>query len=137
MFTTPHLSCVNCHISHVTFHVSNFIVPCEVYKKKLPSWLVEGLLSMGPIPSSFHKYCIHSTMQRPFNEGLRSLQHCWLWLMMALFISCQPHIYKFYNGIYYPEIIMLFDNKFLLNICCLKVSQKLHELFSMGPNIEF
>ena len=58
-YTSARMSHVTCHVSHVMCHMS--CVTCHVSCVKchfflLTKWwslLVEGLLSMGPIPSSF------------------------------------------------------------------------------------
>ena len=76
MFIPLYVSCVRCQVSHVTYHVS--CVTCQkkfnfFYKKKkknnffvilktnwtTSTWWsqsVEGLLSTGPTPSSFHPH---------------------------------------------------------------------------------
>ena len=64
-----HVSPVTCHLSHVTCHLSHvkifsserfFIIKKKILKKtwtKRWSWLVEGLLSIGPTLSSFQLCC--------------------------------------------------------------------------------
>ena len=51
MFTpqTCHMSCVRCHVSGVTCNMSHV----TFFLNKWWSYSVEGLLSMGPTPSSF------------------------------------------------------------------------------------
>ena len=61
MFTPPkrvmcHVSRVTCHVSRVTCHVSFFLLLFFFFWTKWWSLLVEGLLSTGPTPSSFHPY---------------------------------------------------------------------------------
>ena len=64
--TTCHLSCVMCQVSRakcnmsgvmskVSHNMSHFFVFTKCW-----SWLVEGLLSMGPTLSSFSFYCFYS-----------------------------------------------------------------------------
>ena len=56
---TCHMSCVMCHMSHVTCHMPH--VACkQINKIVIKRWseLLEGLLSTGPNPSSFHKEII-------------------------------------------------------------------------------
>ena len=79
MFTPPNVSCVTCHVSRVTYHVSRVTCPvshvtCHVFFwTKWWSLSVEGLLSTGPTPSTFHtNNQLHGeTDERDFAKGRR------------------------------------------------------------------
>ena len=61
---TYHVSCVRCHKPGVTCQVSclRCHITCHIFFvfTKCWSWLVEGLLSMGPTLSRFSSYCFYS-----------------------------------------------------------------------------
>ena len=56
--TTCHMSQVACHVSHVTCHMSQVTYHKSYFFFFTKWWSlsVEGLLSMGPSPSSFYSY---------------------------------------------------------------------------------
>ena len=55
MLTPPNMSRVTCHVSLVTCHKSHVFFLFFFYLIKCRSLSMEGLLSMGPTPSSFRK----------------------------------------------------------------------------------
>ena len=56
---TCHVSHVTCHVSHVTFYMSCVINPVlHVICNNLMHLFGEGLLSMGPNPSSLIYMCV-------------------------------------------------------------------------------
>ena len=97
MFIPHYVSCVmcvECHMSHVTCNLSpvtgqnifflHFFIKEKntdffCHRTKWCSMLVEGLLSMGPTPSSFMKsffFKNHQIMTVSINELIKS----WLWM---------------------------------------------------------
>ena len=109
-----HVSCVMCHVSRVTCHVSHVTCQmalfCFFNRTKWWNYSVEGLLSTGPTPSSFHSVSTRiSQKAQRISPQSRDLPN----LCRRLILSCRNApvvaVFRVYNFAWSLEFKYILD----------------------------
>ena len=101
-----HPSIVTCYVSDVTRHMSHLFIFCFTM---LWSWLVEGLLSTGPTPSTLQLLSVF--FQTPLAKYYIILFNLFGPLYMAdvcIFLKDQTYLYNLHKEVFDPLGLQLF-----------------------------